>query len=279
MDCDSEKSEVVGLLIKSGANVNAINRNGDSVLHIACSHNRSATVKLLLKHGADATAIDQYGRIATSKYPNILDILHSHNANTLTTATGENILYITYKKFDISRSELYSEYYKQSEYQRQEMPYDTNYEKNYYNGKLNLLDTCSIEMTLRINKGADINLPFKDGTIILLWAVEQWCNTKDSNIIFIKFLLDQGANVNQKSIRSYEGNTALIIAIKHTRLDFIQLLLEYGADVTLLNNAGKGAMDMIGWGWNSYKITKLCKQYIDINIQYTPYDQMEMPLK
>ena len=278
VDCSSEKSEVVELLIKSGANVNARNRHGNSVLHIVCSHNRSATVKLLLKHGADPTAIDRYGRVPTSNFPNVLDVLHSHNSNTLTTATGENILYTAYKKFDIKSSELYSKYSEQSEYQRQEMHYDANYVKAYNDGMVALFESCSHEMTLRINKGADINLPLTDGTIILIWAVQQWCNVKDSNITFIKFLLDQGADINQKSNKYRTGNTALMIAIQHYRLDFIQLLLEYGADVTLLNNVGKGAMDMIGWGWSSYKITKLFKQYIDIN-KYKPHEQMEMRLK
>ena len=277
VDCPSERSEVVELLVKSGANVNAINalRYGISVLHIACSHNRSATVKLLLKHGADATALDRYGTPATSKYPDILDILQSYNANTLTTATGENVLFIAYKKFGFKHNELYNKYREESDSQES---YNESLTKSYHDSVLRLLDDCANEMILRINKGADINLPFQDGTVVLIWAVEQWCYAKNSNIKFIKFLLDQGANVNQKSIKNYDGNTALMIAIQHTRLDFIQLLLEYGADVTLLNNAGKGALDMIGWGWSSNKITKLCKQYIDIN-QYMPHDQMELRLK
>jgi len=57
--------EVVALLLKSGADVNAVNENehwGTTPLHAAAHANQSAIAKLLLDHGANVKAKDKEGR-------------------------------------------------------------------------------------------------------------------------------------------------------------------------------------------------------------------------
>ena len=56
---------VVELLVKAGANVNAVNQNGHwgtTPLHAAAHANQAKIAKLLLDHGADVKAKDMEGR-------------------------------------------------------------------------------------------------------------------------------------------------------------------------------------------------------------------------
>ena len=57
--------EVVALLLKSGADVNAVNENehwGTTPLHAAAHANQAAIAKLLIDHGANVKAKDKEGR-------------------------------------------------------------------------------------------------------------------------------------------------------------------------------------------------------------------------
>lgn len=51
--CLNGKLDVVKLLIKSGANVNAINKDGYSPLFVACENGYDNIVQFLLSAGAD----------------------------------------------------------------------------------------------------------------------------------------------------------------------------------------------------------------------------------
>ena len=57
--------DVVALLLKSGADVNAVNENehwGTTPLHAAAHANQAAIAKLLIDHGANVKAKDKEGR-------------------------------------------------------------------------------------------------------------------------------------------------------------------------------------------------------------------------
>ena len=57
-------TEVVGLLLEHGADVNAKSRDGGTALHAAAFLGRAETVKLLLENGADTTLRNNMGSIA-----------------------------------------------------------------------------------------------------------------------------------------------------------------------------------------------------------------------
>ena len=59
------REAVAELLVKAGANVNAVNQNGHwgtTPLHAAAHANQAKIAKLLLDHGADVKAKDMEGR-------------------------------------------------------------------------------------------------------------------------------------------------------------------------------------------------------------------------
>jgi ankyrin repeat protein len=58
-------AEIVGLLIRHGADINAQNMNLSTPLHLAASSHRAlkgTIVRLLLRHGANVDAKDREGR-------------------------------------------------------------------------------------------------------------------------------------------------------------------------------------------------------------------------
>jgi len=50
---------VANLLISHGANINAVNGLGMTLLHIVCLNTKAYIVKLLLDRGADVNIIDR----------------------------------------------------------------------------------------------------------------------------------------------------------------------------------------------------------------------------
>lgn len=49
------------ILLKAGASVDIVNKNGETALHYAAGRNDLATILLLLRHGADLQLIDCNG--------------------------------------------------------------------------------------------------------------------------------------------------------------------------------------------------------------------------
>ena len=58
---DSGFSEIVGILVKHGANVNYKTDLGETALDLACSAKDAKSVKILLENGANPLSIDRFG--------------------------------------------------------------------------------------------------------------------------------------------------------------------------------------------------------------------------
>ncbi|KAM0412857.1 hypothetical protein ACHAPD_007905 [Fusarium lateritium] len=73
---DTSRLEAIRYLLQRGANTNEMNRNGMSLLGIACVHAivTPEVIEMLLDHGADVNAIQGHGEVSMSP----LDILHLH---------------------------------------------------------------------------------------------------------------------------------------------------------------------------------------------------------
>lgn len=81
-------THLVNLLISKGVQVNAVNRQGQTALMVACAKDYKDYVEILLKHGADPTKASWYGLTASmvakeSNLPSsqlILELLTSYSA-------------------------------------------------------------------------------------------------------------------------------------------------------------------------------------------------------
>ncbi|KAH8357866.1 hypothetical protein KR200_011626 [Drosophila serrata] len=78
--------ELVAYLISKGANVNAVDKEGDSALHYAAFGNQPATMRVLLQHGAEVNFLNSshcsaLHICAHKKTPHCVRELLEHNAN------------------------------------------------------------------------------------------------------------------------------------------------------------------------------------------------------
>lgn len=59
------KEEIIKLISEHGVNINAIDNNGNTALHLAAIHQQYSTMKLLIKYGADDNIPNNNGQLAT----------------------------------------------------------------------------------------------------------------------------------------------------------------------------------------------------------------------
>lgn len=96
------------------------------------------------------------------------------------------------------------------------------------------LGDCEI-VNLLLAYGAQIGVINLQGTTPLIRAAAY------GNTVIVDTLLQHGQNINQK--KTLNGNTALILATYHCKIETVQYLLEHGADATQINKCEKTALD------------------------------------
>ena len=111
-----------------------------------------------------------------------------------------------------------------------------------------------------LEAGADPNIHFADGSTALISVVT---SSRDHACDLTLLLLQHGADPNLAHATT--GYTALMAAASALRVDLVELLLEYKADVTQVNHVGDSVLDILGACPTCADVVELCMQYIDIN--------------
>lgn len=86
---------------------------------------------------------------------------------------------------------------------------------------------------LLLEAGTDIGLQDDEGNTALM----TWARSNDA----VKSFLDYGADIDHQNA---SGQTALMRACSNNRVNIIKVLVEYGADTTLLDNNGSSAQEL-----------------------------------
>lgn len=89
-------------------------------------------------------------------------------------------------------------------------------------------------MSLLLDHGAEINA-------LDLWNVNVVFYSLDS-LHLLNFLVDLGANINQRDL---EGDTLLLQAIHENSIEKSQVLIDRGADYTVVNQYGQGVLHFL----------------------------------
>lgn len=233
-----DRLEIVRLLIKHGANVNAPGVSAKSALHRAVARSCADIVELLLINGADINIhldADQCTPLWCASLWEREDMVrlllkHGADVNLKCATTGSTPLDMAIRKGNMAIiSSLI----------------DTGANPNLRGEARNPpLITAILSnpprvfeiVQLLLQHGATINATGE------YWASPLHAAVEESPIELIEFLLKNGADVNHRS--QMNGMTPLMIATDRKNTSIINLLLAYGSDPHIQDNDGKTALDI-----------------------------------
>ncbi|QPC70356.1 hypothetical protein HYE68_001108 [Fusarium pseudograminearum] len=261
--------QVVSLLIKLGADVNASNNIGWTPLHFAAETGYEDVVKILLKAGANATAESHDGKrprtiswendhrpvtiILDGSVPISLDAqLHSKalslSALFYAARNGQlnKICQVLDEGIDVNSVDAdgRSSLSMAAEHGLSEIVHcltgrnaDVNLKDNYGGSPLWWASRYGNAMIVDhlLNQGAHVDSPDVDGQSPLS-ASSQYGHIKS-----IRLLLEHGANPNSST--GY-GKTPLLFAVGNEQLDAVKLLLKSGADINYKSPEGDSALSL-----------------------------------
>lgn len=195
--------KIVNVLLKSTTDIDVIDVNGYTPLHLALKNRRINTVKMLLKHGVNPM-------IKTRDGESVLHLAVIYLRNNF------NIINYLIKIKRVDINEIDNE---------GNTPLIIAFEM--YN-----LEAAEI----LLDNGADPNIKNNDGKSALHFVMKY---SFLPNIYLLHHLLNAGANVNEID---NEGNSPLIVALSNTNFKFAKILFDHGANPTIKNKNGKSAL-------------------------------------
>ena len=219
--------EILDSLVKLPVNMNKVDFDGRSPLHIAVSYGNTSHVKSVIRAGADVNRSDLSG--CTALIREVLSgLIDQKDKMNLLLREGANAKGETALMLAACRGQT---------------------------DQVNVL----------LEAGADVNKSNSRGETALMLVTSYLWNSVPSHLKFdiMKALLRAGADVNKVDDT---GETALMSTVSYGHAGMVNALLEAGADVNKSNSSGETAlMSAIDFG-NAESINLLLKAGADVNI-------------
>ena len=260
--------ELCSILLKLNAKIDAVDKDGNQPLHLACKRRHAATGNLLLSHGADVTALNK-------QQQRPLHLANESILNSFQVHSGDHALHIAARNGDIQTVQLLV---------------DCGADENALNedgqtllhtaagGWKDCPELCSI--LLKLN--AKIDAVDKDGNQPLHLACKRR-HAATGNL-----LLSHGADVtalnkqqqrplhlaNESILNSFQvhsGDHALHIAARNGDIQTVQLLVDCGADENALNEDGQTLLHTAAGGWKD--CPELCSILLKLNAKIDAVDK------
>ncbi|XP_046337771.2 ankyrin repeat domain-containing protein 17-like [Haliotis rufescens] len=221
--------ELVELLVRKGANVSLVDRFDNNILHYACLGGHVEVVKYVLSQ--DMVSINSRGwkkmtpamTAAERGHKEVVELLVNEGANvTLVNKKGDNLLHsasrggnVEVVKFVLSLDMV---------------SINSRGWKNMTPAMTAAVKGHKEVVELLVSKGADVSLLDKGNNNLLHLAC------RGGNVEVVKFVLSQGTlSINS---RGWEKMTPVITAADKGHKEVVELLVNEGADVTLVNKKG-----------------------------------------
>ncbi len=258
---------VVELLVKAGANINAVDEDGMTPLLNAVKGNFANVAKYLVEHGANPNDIfiDEKGKSHNMLMDSIM--VSNNEFSLLLIEKGANISYLDEDKVSIATQ---AAYLGQLEIIKQLISRNADIISSNTEGINPLIASSSeghheIVKELLATKKIDINAKDKDGTNALMAASVR------GHKEVVSLLLQNGAEVNSQNVDGHtplmfayngknqveslldkyaeyltddnDNSTKIIKDALQTHIEVVQLLLDYKADPTMKDKEGHTALD------------------------------------
>jgi ankyrin repeat protein len=229
MACINRNAELVRVLLAAGANVNISDESNNTPLHTASDYGNIDVVNALIAAGADVNA-STVRTERTFPFPSeVTPLQRASSAGRLEVvrallAAGADVN----RRDDMGRSPLFLAAH----------------------GNLVLLQVL-------LDAGADVNSRNNDGQTPLHNACLIY-----GCVEVVQALIASGADVNRSDI---DGNTPLHVASEYQRMDVIQNLVAAGADVNRKDHAGRTPLYMASWNGYTEVVRALIAVGADVN--------------
>jgi len=272
--------EVVKLLLESGANVNAQDKDGKTVLHCAVENKEEKVVQLLLECGANVDVQDKYGKTVLHRaveegcsviIEHLLkrcpDVNNKSNRSALNVAVRgigreygkiiENLLQYGFtvspehtNNCELLHAAVEKGYLKTVEEHLKygidvNKLYKSKYGIHYMPLHFATKNKQEEVAKLLISYGADVNAQDETGKPPIFYAV------LNADLKITKLLLTNKANIK-------DNPKLLNIAVWSECRETVQVLLEHGADVNTRDECGRTALHFTAIGENE-ELFRLCR--------------------
>jgi serine/threonine-protein phosphatase 6 regulatory ankyrin repeat subunit B len=217
-----DTAPVLKLLLDAGANVNAVNSDGKTALHLASYEEITASVKLLVEHNADLSIADQNGSTALHEAVDkaeIVEVLLDKGTEVdVLNNEGQTPLFRAVNRGGVESFEML-------------LKHGADLWTTDKDGSTPLHAACSNgsrRLVEAILEKKDCRLEFKDNR----GCTPFWCAVQNGHTEVVEMLLPQpGVNVNQQN---NEGKTLLLMAterISEHGVEIMKLLLKAGDEI------------------------------------------------
>jgi len=221
----SKSDEAVEVLLSKGADINAVNKYTDTVLHVAAEDGQLEVVKCLLANGANISVVNKHGATVAhrAKKPEIMKYLLSLKpelANTRDKSGRTPLLTIAAMRSVESAKVLLTkgaDIKAVNNKGRSALHYAAGY-------------SAAAMCEFFIGKGLDVNMIAEEGKTPLHLAAGSW------NTDAAKVLIDNGAKVNAKDMY---GRTPLHQSIHENKVKNAEFLIANGADLNIKDTGGR----------------------------------------
>ena len=226
----------IARLLRCGANVNAKNEKGETLLYLAAGFGRLDVVQLLVSTGADVNAATKDGEtplVNAAHYglPEVLKYLLERGANVHTMPDIDPLMNSLHGDAgegvdaEVEKAILL-------------IQHGAEFQRSMSRGETALMWTAQQDdflpvLKLLIEKGASLETRDEKGNTALAYAV------RDREIKSVTVLLDHGANIET---RDKDGTTPLMFASEYGYIPIARLLLARGARVNVKDSQGRTAL-------------------------------------
>lgn len=231
--CRQNQNELVDLLLQKGAQIEGTRKRKKSPLIIACENENEELIHLLLDKGALFNYPHYLENPLTTCCQNgNLSLVELFISKTALIREPTELIKTAYKYGHLHLIEYFLDRYKIGFFQQQQL-----YEIVLW--MCQKRDFSAIRLFL--NAGLDLNachftspLPFPNIQTLLNKIIKE-DSSEQEKIETLRFLLENGMNVNLKYNEA--SCTALHTACSKQHIEIVKFLLQFGADVSLLNGA------------------------------------------